>query len=225
MGKTSKVRSSFEEYTHLLKEYIKKYHKLPLKKEVYADKPLGVWCCTQKYLYRKGKLDPAKIKLLKPTGLLDTGMYNFQVRVRAIDAFYQKYNRFPFQNEIVRGKPLGWWWYQLQEQIWRYSLSDTEMEYLEQTVPYMIKLGRNKDLNQYWEWIDLLKEYQAETGRIFPKTREIYKGKQLGAWYIRQKQKGKQGKLTENQKDILASVGFIFPAFSKNIEQETSCIE
>ena len=49
MGKTLKVRTSFEEYTHLLKEYIKKYHRLPLKKEIYADKPLGIWCCTQKY--------------------------------------------------------------------------------------------------------------------------------------------------------------------------------
>ena len=33
MGKTLKVRTSFEEYTHLLKEYIKKYHRLPLKRK------------------------------------------------------------------------------------------------------------------------------------------------------------------------------------------------
>lgn len=207
----SKKRTTtyFKSQVALLKKFKRKYNRLPKKMEEYEGMPLGVWCNTQKYLFHKGDLTKEQINLLAPTGLLGTGSYNFYQRIKEVDAFYQKYNRFPMYNEVVNGKVLGNWWYCIKDRIWRYMISEEDLAFIEENAPYMIPYGRKKDLRNYWAWLNLLDEFQKETGRVYPRAREEYCGEKLGSWCSRQRMRYRKGVLTVNQVEVLMERGIL----------------
>lgn len=204
----SKKRTTnyFREQVVLLKAFKIKYNRLPMKRETFKDVPLGVWCNTQKYNFNRGELTKEQISLLASTGLLETGIYNFKQRVKEVDTFYKKYNRFPLYNEVINRKALGYWWYCIRDRIWKYTLSEDDFTYIQQTAPYMIEYGRKKDLRSYWSWLSLLEEFQKETGRVYPRAREEYQGEKLGSWCSRQRMRYKKGELTANQKEELEAL-------------------
>ena len=186
-----------------LKRFISKYHRLPQKKETFEGWPLGVWCVTQRYLYRKNELLAEHVTLLEPTGLLKTGIYGLYQKVDYIWTFYQKYQRMPYRDEIVQGKPIGQWWYHLRDQVIHYLLCEQDLEYLQKQYPDLIQMIWEWDLRFFVDWVELLKEYQLKTKKIKPATREKYKRFALGSWCAKQRYLARNNKLSERKIELL----------------------
>ena len=67
-----------------------------------------------------------------------------------------------------------------------------------------------KDYSTWDMWIQLCKEYYEEFGILRPIRNEHYKGRCIGDWCSRTRMDYKKGLLTENQIEILKSIGFCF---------------
>lgn len=184
-----------------LNNFQKKHKRLPKRGE-----PLGHWCSQQKYLFKKGLLSKEKAALLKKSGLLISGEYNVLSRASEVQRFYESHGRFPFRDETTPVGSIGEWWYKLQVQIEQYMISDVMREQIETCYPTLFQSAVNRKNKKFYEWIQLLSQYQLETGRIEPKNREKYMGRWLGDWCTRQRLMAKRGQLSDEKIQILSKM-------------------
>lgn len=69
----------------------------------------------------------------------------------------------------------------------------------------------NKDYLSPWgTWYKLCVEYKEEFGHLDIKKNDVYKGQNIGLWYIRQRNAYSKGKLSPDKIEKLKSIGFIF---------------
>ena len=120
--------------------------------------------------------------------------------------FKQKYDREPKQKEQYKGINLGAWVILQRQKAKSGVLSKSRREML-------LSAGFNfNPLDKQWqEMFELYVEFKQMFHRE-PKQQEQYKDKNLGSWVTVQRQKAKKGVLSEERKDMLLSVGFVFDA-------------
>lgn len=199
-----KVTKYYRSQVKNVKIFIQKKHRLPKKNEEF-----GVWCCTQRYLYKKGCLSDEHIKLLEPLGLLSQGEYNFGIRIESINKFYTTYHRLPKRYEKYYGDPIGLWWYRIKDQVTNYTMSEWNLALFQSQYPKLFELAKSSDIAIFMNWITLLKMYQSETGKIIPDTREKYMERWIGDWVNRQRKKFRDGKLSPREIQVLQEVGVL----------------
>ena len=202
--KNKKATNNYKEKVKMLNKFVKKYGRLPQKKE-----SLGVWCCTQKYKYKKGLLSSEQEKLLFKSGLLESGDYNFGVRVKSVNDFYLRYGRLPHKYDRLGVNPVGVWWINIKSQTLGGLLNENMRTWFCNQYPDLFFYASNKDIVRFMEWILIIKEYQSLNGFRIPKNRDCYMNKRIGDWCCRQKRKAINGELSVDKVRLLAEIGLI----------------
>lgn len=163
------------------------------------------------------------------TVIEDKWEYNYLL----LKEFKEKYNRFPKNFEVYKGKDLGNW-FLIQKCILKNGIKqeDDSIIYRDYTLTKqkqekLLLLGMDISTtyttsDKFWETnFNLLKEYLKENNNEYPKEYVKYKGYNLGSWVIRQREIFNNGTklangtlilrcctLTKEQIDKLNSIGF-----------------
>ena len=185
-----------------LKEFKEKYNRLPSNAETFSNFKIGKWLSTQKMFYNKGCLSKEKIdKLISIDALYDKYERQWNITFEALKEFKDLNGRFPTgreNNELVK-------WVSTQKQRYRKGkLLNDRKEKLESLGVVFINTGTRE--NQWNDNFEALKEFKDLNGR-FPIKNE---NNEVAVWLSNQKQRYKKGKLSNDRKEKLESLGVIF---------------
>ena len=160
------------------------------------------WLSTQKMFYNKGCLSKEKIdKLISIDALYDKYERQWNINFEALKEFKDLNGRFPTgreNNELVK-------WVSTQKQRYRKGkLLNDRKEKLESLGVVLINTGTRE--NQWNDNFEALKEFKDLNGR-FPIKSE---NNEVAVWLSNQKQRYRKGKLLNDRKEKLESLGVIF---------------
>ena len=126
-------RLSWNDKYELLKEFINKNNRLPIKNTIYKDIKLGDWLHTQKDLYRQGKLSEEKVKKLKclNINILINNNTIWNDKYELLKEFINKNNRLPKSAEIYKDIRLGNWLNNQKHFYKKGKLSEEKVQKLE----------------------------------------------------------------------------------------------
>ena len=126
-------RLSWNDKYELLKEFINKNNRLPIKNTIYKDIKLGDWLHTQKDLYRQGKLSEEKVKKLKclNINILINNNTVWNDKYELLKEFINKNNRLPKSVETYKDIRLGSWLNNQKHFYKKGKLSEEKVQKLE----------------------------------------------------------------------------------------------
>ena len=126
-------RLSWNDKYELLKEFINKNNRLPIKNTIYKDIKLGDWLHTQKDLYRQGKLSEEKVKKLKclNINILINNNTVWNDKYELLKEFINKNNRLPKSAETYKDIRLGSWLNNQKHFYKKGKLSEEKVQKLE----------------------------------------------------------------------------------------------
>lgn len=178
-----------------LKEYTRKFKKLPLKHEWYKGRKIGQWCTKLRIKYNKGELEHdivlslESIKLWSWDQLDDQWLENFKM----LKGFIQQKGRLPYKSDGSIGQ-----WVNRQHQRRRSGSMTTIQE------------QRLESLNE-WVWnprdviwkarYDELVEYLDENGEFPSRSKH-----RINSWCTLQKSMKRQGKLKPERIKMLENI-------------------
>ena len=181
----------------------------PLRRESYAGKNIGTWCCVQRNHYNAGTLSEARAAALRAAGLrLEMRPLVEERRWNEFYSLYceyiEKYGRIPYTYEAYQDAPLGSW-VNVQRQKYKHgSLPDAHYEKL-CAVGFVFE-----PLEQEWQgFFEAYKAFKAENGRD-PLRPESYGGYNIGVWCVTQRRAHKMGYMPESRCQQLLDAGFVF---------------
>ena len=183
---------------------------------------LGIWINHQRQSYKKAKLSPEKINLLKTIGMrLETGNYNDWNENYVLAQDYYEHNgnlEIPASFKTLNGYEydengisLGTW-IQNQRQSYKKAKLSPEKINLLKTIGMRLETGNYNDWNENYV---LAQDYYEHNGNLeIPasfKTLNGYEydenGISLGTWIQNQRQSYKKAKLSPERINLLESIG------------------
>ena len=183
---------------------------------------LGIWINHQRQSYKKAKLSPEKINLLKTIGMrFKTGNYNDWNENYALAQDYYEHNgnlEIPASFKTLNGYEydengisLGTW-IQNQRQSYKKAKLSPEKINLLKTIGMRLETGNYNDWNENYV---LAQDYYEHNGNLeIPasfKTLNGYEydenGINLGKWIDHQRQSYKKAKLSPERINLLESIG------------------
>ena len=203
------MEKQWDDKFELLKEFINEFKRFPTQEDWYNNFKLGSWVNRQRILYRKGELSDYRIKKLSSINfnfdiIIDIEKqwyYNFEL----LKEFINEFKRFPKWTEYYKEFNIGIWFAKQRRKYNKGKLSKEKIELLES-----IGIVFETKLNITWNFkFELLKEFINEFKR-FPNVKDIYKNINLGTWLRTQKTNFNKGKLSEERKQLLESIGVVF---------------
>ena len=204
--------NKWEYNLELYKEFKEKYNREPKNKEKYKGIGLCTWLEKQRSLYNQGKLSEEKIQKLKVLGFIFeyTVNYEWEHNLELYKEFKEKYNREPKVTERYKEINLGSWAEKQRNLYSQGKLSDERIQKLKECNFDFENNYRKLKYIKYWELcFKLYKEFKEKYNRE-PKSTERYKEIDLNAWLYRQRKSYNQGKLSEERKQKLESIGVKF---------------
>ena len=193
----------------LLAEFYKKYKRVPKLREEYQGVKIGSFF----YNVKKGytKIDEQDKEILENTGC-DIFFKNIRERTKhqkvlLLAEFYKNYGRMPKSKEEYQGVKIGSFLKSIK--LKNTNIPEYDKKMLEDLgVDFSIK-DVKKEVH---EKILLLNEFYKKYGR-YPKMREQYKGKNIGAFYYCIRSQKTQ--ITLEDKKLLEDLGFDFIWYKK----------
>lgn len=187
----------------LVKEFKKKFNRLPKHKEKYKGVAIGNWTNNQQYYFRRGALSNTHIRKLESIGLnLGRLQRQWNAKFELLKEFINEFNRFPKQSEHYKGIAIGIWTSDQKQYFKKGKLSEERIQKLES-----IGFTASNSFKEQWEYkFELLKEFKEEFGK-FPAKYTVYKGIQIGQWIHNQRQKFMSNTLEKEQIEKLESTG------------------
>ena len=208
----NRLEYKWEYNLELYKEFKEKYNREPKNKEKYKGIGLCTWLEKQRSLYNQGKLSEEKIQKLKVLGFIFeyTVNYEWEYNLELYKEFKEKYNREPKVTERYKEINLGNWAEKQRSLYSQGKLSDERIQKLKKCNFDFENNYRKLKYIKYWEsCFKLYKEFKEKYNRE-PKSTERYKEIDLNAWLYRQRRSYNQGKLSEERKQKLESIGVKF---------------
>ena len=155
----------------LVKEYKKKYKKLPSARTIYKDKKIGLWLSTQKTAYKRRKLSAYKINLLIKIGVsFLSESSEWQRNYDLLTDFVKTHGRLPSKSTVYKHIRLGYWMF--KQISHKDELSQTSYDKLADLTVFELNKNRGKTL---------LNKFKRENNCLPQKT-TVYKGVALGLW-------------------------------------------
>ena len=192
----------------LLAEFYKKYGRLPKAAEEYQGVKIGRFF----YNVNKGctKIDEQDKEILDDVGC-DIFAKNIRERIKhqkilLLAEFYKKYGRIPKVKEEYQGIKIGNFYNRIRLKVT--NISEVDKKMLEDLgFDFSTKVVKV----EVHEKVLLLNEFYKKYGR-YPKMREQYKGKNIGAFYYCIK--SNKTKITVEDRKLLEDVGFDFSIYN-----------
>ena len=182
----------------LLREFVSKFNRLPRYKEVYKDFKIGVWLSSQKMIHNnRGSLSEERVKKLESIGVI-LGDKQWNSKFELLKEFINEFDRFPKHMEHYKGIDIGRWLEYQKMCFKKGKLSKERILKIE-------SIGIDFDKEKWNSKFELLKEFINEFNR-FPKSKETYKGVNIGQWTYDQKRFFNSGKLSKDRGDKLKTL-------------------
>ena len=199
----------WEEKFELLKEFKEKYGRYPTRSDDIKypeNNNLGKWLIFQRVRYKDGKLLNDRKEKLESLGvvLTDALENQWEEKFELLKEYKEKHGKFPKYTEKYKNINFGKW---LDFQRARYKdgkLLKDRQEKLES-----IGIVFNNNIASWNKKFELLKEYKEKYGKL-PKGNELYENIKLARWVSKQKSFYRQGKLLNDRKEKLESLGVVF---------------
>jgi hypothetical protein len=203
----------------LLVQYKQEHgHVRPEQRETYQGENLGTWCDTERRAKngkgtktkRSSTISDDQIERLDSIGFIwDPLEHAWNCMFDLLLLYKQDHGHVsPESRKTYHGENLGSW-------------CDTQRKVKKKDTLSQNKIERLNAIGFIWDalehaWncmFDLLVQYKQEHGHVSPTFNETYQGKNLGNWCGTQRKAKKEigkGKITKDQIDRLADIGFIW---------------
>lgn len=195
----------WEQNFKLAKEYYLTYGNLdiPTNYKSTDGKHLGNWILRQRQLYKSNSLSDEQIKKLDSIGMdwmdrVDRIWENGFIEAKNYSEEYGNLS-VPKNYRSNTDFPLGIW-IQRQRSLYKNKkISDNRIKRL-------TDVGMNWNPDNWESRFDLVKQYYEEHGNINISQKEVIQGVWLGKWIISQKKAMEEGKLTNEQIEMLKTL-------------------
>ena len=125
------VETEWQSKFELYKTFKEKCNRDPKVKEEYEGVRLGEWVNTQRYFYKKGKLDSTRIDLLNQAGFVwDQDELKWQTNFELYKTFKEEFNKEPESSVKYEGVKLGLWVGNQRAAYKKGKLDDTKIDLL-----------------------------------------------------------------------------------------------
>lgn len=195
----------WEQNFKLAKEYYLLHGNLdiPTNYKLKDGKHLGNWILRQRQLYKSNSLTDDQIKKLDSIGMdwmdrVDRIWENGFIEAKNYSEEYENLS-VPKNYRSKTNFPLGIW---IQRQRSLYKNNKIS----EDRVKRLTDLGMNWYPDDWKSRFNLVKQYYEEHGNINISQKEVIQGIWLGKWIVSQKKAMKEGKLTNEQLEMLKTL-------------------
>lgn len=200
--------ANWYEYYRLAKQYYDEEGNLliPLLYMTKNGVKLGSWIGTQRKRYKEGKISTDKIRLLENIGMIwsiyDANWYEYY---DLASDYYKTHGNLlvPLRYKTSDNKKLGSWVSHQRISYKSGTLTDNRIEMLE-------RIGMVWDgMSAAWdEMYKLASQYYEENNNLsISSTSFTYRKASLGSWVVTQRKNYQEGRLTEEQIDMLNKIG------------------
>ena len=204
----------------LAKEYYEEHGNLEVKGSFQTKGvTLGKWIGTQRQIYKQGKLNEDRIQLLRDIGMrfeIKNNELEWMKNYKLAKEYYEEYGDLEVKQSFqIKGVALGRW-INRQRQTYKQGKLNEDQINLLKNIGMCFEIKNNE-----LEWMknyELAKEYYEEHGNLELKESFQTKGVALGKWINRQRQTYKQGKLNEDQINLLKNIGMCFETNKNELE-------
>ena len=206
----------FEQWMKLLRQYKREKGTL-LVADKYVTKKgehLGNWCCYIRRRYRAGKLPAEKIKRLERVGFCWEAKKNHWGKgYEHAKVYYDENGHLDVEKryQCPDGFLLGQW---LATQR-RVKAGKERGELTKERVAMLDKIGmrwKSRATELFDTYVSLYQQYQEKYGTTEVPATHREEGMPLGQWVCGIRKKRKNGKLSDEQIEILDGVGFLWDA-------------
>ena len=180
----------------ILKEYIKKFNKLPLVRTKFKGINIGSWCDENRLKYRKNNISQVRIDKLNKITHWFWNKYDEQwnINYELLINYIKEYNKLPIQKTKYKNISLGIWISIQKRNYKNNTLGENKIVKLQQIPLWMWDKYQEQWNNKYNLLIDYIK-----INNTIPQKLIKYKNENLGYWILTQKQYYKKNKLSKVQ--------------------------
>lgn len=195
----------WEQNFKLAKEYYLTYGNLdiPTNYKSTNGKHLGNWILRQRQLYKSNSLTDEQIKKLDSIGMdwMDRVDRIWENRFLEAKNYSEEYGNLsvPKNYRTKTDFPLGIW---IQKQRSLYKNNKIS----EDRIKRLTDVGMNWNPDDWESRFNLAKQYYEEHGNINISQKEVIQGVWLGKWIVSQKKAMQEGKLTNEQIEMLKTL-------------------
>ncbi|SFB66264.1 Helicase associated domain protein [Ruminococcus albus] len=192
-----------------LGEFVKQHGRFPNYADVKSDpelKVIYVWANSQRTARYRGQLSEERIAILDSIGFTwDKHEEEWLNAFNRLRSYFKEYGSLPGINEVVDGYKLGKWY---KSQVVLYLAGNMQAHRVERFKEAGIPLEniRQRRKNEvFMKYYDSYMEYLQKFGK-HPASKDRYNDLDLVKWRCTQMQKKRQGKLTDEQANLLATI-------------------
>lgn len=190
-------------------QYYQKNHHLKIPGSYISNSgaKLGAWIARQRRQYALGKLPEDKIKRLEKIGMIWSMPDPWMSRYELVKQYYQDHGTLNIpQNTVVGDFWIGKW---LAKQTELYDTGTALTEEQRHLLSQLPLVHESQADSQWRSQFEDAKQYKTVHGNLnVPQSYVSDKGTNLAAWLVRQRMKYKKGQLTQEQIQLMESVGF-----------------
>ena len=200
--------SRWQETFGKVKAFVEKNKKIPSEhSKDKEEKRLGIWCCTQKQIKKKGKITPERIKALE----VIPGWYweidldeKWQKILELVKTFVGKNEKIPSNHSKDKEeKRLGGWCSKQKQSRKNGKMTSERIKALKSIPGWEWK----KDLDLIWqETLEKVKAFVKKNNKIPYVNSKDKEEKRLGSWCSNQKTAKKKVKITPERNKQLESI-------------------
>ena len=204
------IEKQWNDMFQTLCDYKNKHNSLniPTEFEAKNGQKLYSWVRTQRERYRKGKLSAERIEKLKSIDFVFELPDMWEIKFNAAKEYFEKHGDINVPDDY---KPTGGSlkvWLTRQKQ---YAEREGALRLSEDKIEKLRSIGLFEIMSpeeQNWlERYNMAKEYYEEHGDLKISNDYVVNGLKLGIWVYMQKQKRRNGKLSDERVELLNAVG------------------
>lgn len=188
----------------LVKEYMEISGQSPITGTVYNNVNIGEWLSVQNRNYRKGTLTQSREEKLRQLGLVlgDRTELRWLEYFAALQEYVAQKGQLPSDKVEYKGYKIGHWLTNQKSSHNKGWMTRAHKEKLESLGVQFVDT-----LEQRWQAnFSILQQY-VEQNNTVPDKSTVYHGVRIGQWLVNQLQKLKKGKLSQERKAQLESIG------------------
>lgn len=192
-----------------LGEFVKQHGRFPNYADVKSDpelKVLYVWANSQRTARYRGQMSEERIAMLDSIGFIwDKHEEEWLNAFNRLRSYFKEFGSLPGINEVVDGYKLGKWY---KSQVVLYLAGNMQAHRVERFKEAGIPLEnlRQRRKNEvFMKYYDSYMEYLQKFGK-HPASKDRYNDLDLVKWRCTQMQKKRQGKLTDEQAELLMNI-------------------